>query len=859
MISVKRLFAVSFLVTGLAWLVFAWPLPRYTFQGIPSSAHNLERESARRMIGGDHLQFHYFYWLFSDMLAGGTPLFENRYEFNTGDDAERRNPGSYNMPLSLAYAALRPVGGRAFAWNMTLFLSLWLTHAFTWLLLRRWTGSHRLAALIAVAAFAFPFRWVMLFGGSPTGTAMAWIALLALGTAMAVDDDRPSGGWLAALALLLAWLNDRHVFFFSFLALPGLILLFLLLRRPRPQPAPWKQRLLALLPLVAAALVLGAVAARSAVSGFAHTSLETGRAIEEVRKFSPFARGLVAWGGRGRDAHIYLGWLFFALAALHLVLIVKTWPARSFQERRRGVAGLLLGLAGGLTILLALGPKGPWDGALFDFVRAHVPGSKVLRQPAKIFCLFTFLLPAALALAVADLQAAAGRRPRLRALAALLPLLLVGDYALQISPTVCLLDNQQAAYAAVAADAAAKARIPRAVVIPLWPGDSDWAAVYQHYVSLYRIRMLNGYRPVVPRSYQEWISRFYSLNVGQVDDAQLAILRERGFHYLILHEDAFPEKASPFPVAYTLDRLLAHPRLALLKQAENIWAFELLDSPRPDAPDAPSHGALFPTRSWELERMPRTAATEVDDDTACSGRYLQLTEAGAAIAMRPFRADTVPDPVLMLRLRGAGTLAFAADSNRPPDRAIAVASPDWRWFPLPLDPARADPVAPRLTLDQGTVDADYAVLTAGLWTPPAPGESVVFPASRFFHAGWSDPVAGTVHLRPEYDPSDYLFYGPRLPFPAGTIEIAMDLETPAPAGTKLGRLIVDSLGFAKGPYPVTAGEPVRLRFEQESDRPLTLLFQYRRHAPITIKSVRFTPLRAAAPGSDDAGRHAEGD
>ena len=104
MISVKRLFAVSFLVTGLAWLVFAWPLPRYTFQGIPSSAHNLERESARRMIGGDHLQFHYFYWLFSDMLAGGTPLFENRYEFNTGDDAERRNPGSYNMPLSLAYA-----------------------------------------------------------------------------------------------------------------------------------------------------------------------------------------------------------------------------------------------------------------------------------------------------------------------------------------------------------------------------------------------------------------------------------------------------------------------------------------------------------------------------------------------------------------------------------------------------------------------------------------------------------------------------------------------------------------------------------------------------------------------------------
>jgi hypothetical protein len=842
----KRTLAMSFLATTLVWLVFAWPLPRYSAEGIPSSSHNIERGNVRRMIVGDHLTAHYFYWLFSDMLAGKTPLFENRYEFNTGNDTERYAPGTYNMPLSLVYAAVRPVAGLAFAWNTILFLSLWLTVLWIWLALRGILDSSLLTALVAVSAIAFPFRWVMLFGGSPTGLAMMWMALLAFGFSLAVREEKPAGGLVASLALLGAYIQDRHVFFFGFLAAPALALVFLLLRDSIPwrRAAFWKPLALAAIPLALTALVLGGLAARMALGGFADTSLAGGRTLDEVRNYAPLARGLVTWGGRGRDAHIYLGWGFFFIALLHLVMAAKAWPGRTGREHRRTVTGLLLWAACGGVILLALGPNGPGDGILFDFVRAHVPGSKALRQPAKIFCLLTILLPGALAIAIADIRAATQGRRRGALLALALPLLLLGDYAMQIKTTVCLLDKAQPAYAVVAADAEASGLPARAVIVPLWPGESDWASLYQHYVYLYRIRMLNGYRPVVPNAYREVVRQFSSVNIGQLSDAQADALLARGFHYVILHEDAFPEKVGPFPVIFTRNRLLANPRLALLKQAETVWAFKILASPRA-AVARPEPMPLFPARYWEFEKLPRSNVTIRADRTACNGGYAAISGAGW-VSNRGVRITGLPDPVLLLRLRGHGTLLMTPSAQEPAITAATVATNVWTWFRLPLDPARETDLQPVFTAGAGEVEADFAMLITGEWTAPEPGVRTVFQANWFFHAGWSDPATGAVHLRPDYEPADTIFYGPRLPFGPGPIEIELEVESPAAPGTPLGRVVVDNRGAKWGPFPVTAGEPFRVVVTPDTDRPLTVGFQYRRRAPVTIRRVTFTPLHTAS-------------
>jgi hypothetical protein len=132
---VKRRLLISLLVTLGIWLVFSWPLPRHVGSAIPAGGTSgLTRPPAAPMQSGDHLQLLYHFWLFSDMLGGRTPWFHNLYEFNTGDDAGRVEPGSYYFPFSLFFAAGQALDGPALGWNLSGFLALWLTYLGTLLL-----------------------------------------------------------------------------------------------------------------------------------------------------------------------------------------------------------------------------------------------------------------------------------------------------------------------------------------------------------------------------------------------------------------------------------------------------------------------------------------------------------------------------------------------------------------------------------------------------------------------------------------------------------------------------------------------------------------------------------------------------
>jgi len=54
-------------------------------------------------------------------------------------------------------------------------------------------------------------------------------------------------------------------------------------------------------------------------------------------------------------------------------------------------------------------------------------------------------------------------------------------------------------------------------------------------------------------------------------------------------------------VAFTLRRLLEHPRLKLLRQAENVWAFKIVEpaAAGTGSPKVPADWTLFfPTTAW---------------------------------------------------------------------------------------------------------------------------------------------------------------------------------------------------------------------------------------------------------------------
>ena len=176
--NMKCILLTTFLVTLAVWGWMSRPLPRFVASGIPSSSRNIEQPSHRRMIEGDHLQLMYHFWLFADMLRGQTPWFHNLYEFNEGNDADRKVLDPYYFPFSLVFALFDSVGGMALGWNATGLLALWLTYWATWMLIAALVDDHRIAAVLGALSILMPYRWMNVLGGSPTGFAMLWVPLL---------------------------------------------------------------------------------------------------------------------------------------------------------------------------------------------------------------------------------------------------------------------------------------------------------------------------------------------------------------------------------------------------------------------------------------------------------------------------------------------------------------------------------------------------------------------------------------------------------------------------------------------------------------------------------------------------------
>lgn len=78
-------------------------------------------------------------------------------------------------------------------------------------LARRFNPSPWAWLLITALAGTMPYRWITLFGGSPTGFAMALPPWFAYGLDRAIRDRSPAGGLLAGLALLFSYTADLHV------------------------------------------------------------------------------------------------------------------------------------------------------------------------------------------------------------------------------------------------------------------------------------------------------------------------------------------------------------------------------------------------------------------------------------------------------------------------------------------------------------------------------------------------------------------------------------------------------------------------------------------------------------------------
>jgi hypothetical protein len=841
---------VAAVIAVMLTLVFSWPLGRYADKGVAASATRAEQDAARVMVPGDHLQFLYHMWLGKDTLAGPTPLFYNLYEFNTGDDAARREVRPYYLPFSLFFVLGSLSGNQALGWNGAIALTMWLTFLFTWLLARRYCRDEWLSAWLATLPLILPFTWIVLLGGSPTGFAMMWVPILLYGIDRWIAERSVLGAALVGAVILFSEWSDTHVFFFSVLLTPAWLLVTYAYRIGWrwPHRDEWRGWLRAAWPLyllVAAALFK----AWSVHQGLQDTAIASGRSLHEILLYSHGMRSLVNLPPQGDGSKIYLGYyglLLIAAAGLSGLWLTLRRPN---DLRRWSIVLLGVGIVG--VLILAMGPRSPLGAKFWQVWTTVIPPYGMIRQPDKIFA----LLPALLTVLGAMLMGVSGpagwaRKARLGLPVLLLPLM--WDYQQRLSPAICVLDAEQAAYAAVAEDSAEANIPPRALALPLWPGDSHWSSLYQYYASLYRIRMVNGYRPTARQPYIESIFEPYnSMNAGYPSDQQLDGLLAMGVQHLLFHEDAFPEKVGSFPAGVSLANLLDHPRLRLRARDESVWCFTIDVAAEEGAARSytDSMEALFPVRRWDWSASAWPAEFQRKADDAIGGRYVTVQGPMSSYMDSRYIRTAGPFPFAWhLRVRGAGSfeLMVEADGNQVLRDGVDVASRDWLWIQVPAM-AVAEPAeqTARIRVTEGVLDLDEMILTHAAWQPLAVGDERFIPATSFFRAGYTTNDFQAVALRADRDRADVILYGHSLYLEAGEYDVEFRYAAAADNPVSLGTLSLSYGGRDAAPakVEVLAGQAARLRYLHPDNQFFAVRFAYSRKADMLIEGIAFQRVR----------------
>jgi len=844
-----RLIVLLSLLISLVVATWAtWPLARVFHEGMPSS-NRPEVGGPRYMIPGDHLQFLYQLWMFADALEGKTPLFYHVYEFNQGNDRDRYELGTYYFPVCLLYTAGHLIGGQTVGWNLMVFATIWLVYLGTWLLVRRFTASPLTAAVASLPAILLPYFHVALLGGSPTGPGMVWVPVVLLGIDLAVRERKIWAGFMAGVVLFISSWVDLHVFFFMFLATPawGLVCVaFAAERDGGLRRLPWRRMAVAVAPILVM-MVLAYLQTSLVKHSLVDTLQSQGRTIEESLTFALRADGWLGWWPDNRHNLIYIGiWVTVILGMGLGLLAMDVWRLGARARGRLLLYGLVLA-AIGVIALLSLGPNVPLDKhhLVWRALRTLIPPFKMIRQPAKAYCLLGPFLAVALAFALDRIAALYRHRGVATVVVLALAAGCLWDYGRRLDPTICLLDHEQGAYRAVALDATACGRENRALALPIWPGDSHWNSLTEYYSTLYRTKMLNGYRPTVRRQYKtDVFERLSPMNLGIVTDAHLDYLLSKKIGYLIVQEDAFPDKVSPFPVVHTLRALLRQPRLEFLAQDRQAWAFKILPAGTPRAAlSLPDKGAAYPqlaARRWWGQDLAATNGLAVVTNATDNTIAARLAGPADRLQLPPRYLESRDNVRYMLTARGSGILngTFEADGKVVGTVGVAVTSA-WSWVELPVPSfAGGRDVVLTLSAAGGTVDVDAITLMAGPWSWLEPRQSVTLPAEAFFRVGYSDLRSGSVHLEAARSPCDVVFWASNLPVRPGRYHVTIDFDTPAAPGTLLGDLRIaraDKAGAVS--TLLRAGEPAVVDYQHEGPQPMRLDLRFSRNGDLIIHCV----------------------
>ncbi|MBQ8570766.1 MAG: hypothetical protein IJ444_04570 [Kiritimatiellae bacterium] len=883
------------------YFYFMAPIGKCFTKGIPYTSYVYGTEQidgeykikAIELVQGDHLQLQYHFDLFSKMLKGDIPAFHNLYEFNTGSDADRKIIDPYYIPFSFIYAIGQTFSTDAFAWNFSQLISAICSLIFLYCLVRRFAASETLqitCIAIAIIAMSVPYRWVNLAAGSPTGFGMGLVPGVFLGIDLAVRGKRLWGGILAGALIFLLYCTDLHCFVFSVLATPGFCIVSWLYKAenwkaliPSKKDCVYLTKNLIAIPIAGLCAMFFALRLRAS---YTTTDVAGGRTLAELKINSPVIDSLVDYAFPCHGAmHFNIGWILTALIAFSCIVSCIVFISYLIKLRTRPIApnnersdipnklipivtALLLCFAICLAIVLALGTNGPIEGLPLRAIRKLLPPYQMIRQPVKIFCLLPTLLAPLLILVWNCFNAKCTKLQYAKGMILFAIVLLSLIFAREgMWCGISLLpEKRQEAYKAAVEEANTLNKTPRALILPIWPGDSSWSSIYEYHTMRNDLRMLNGYSPVKSFDYVDDIfGRYETITHGIITEDNFSTLKNKhSVSSIIIHENAFPDKVSPLPVGYTLKQFIKNPQLKFLKHERDAWSFSLF-------PENNASGyiitdkipqTLCPARLWYFDkrsngagltpatfnekgnipyilRRPAADATNketwltLDEELALSGNVLDCSYLTNAYHRAGMWIASTPEPQ---------KLSFVSGGIEVP----AIQLKDRYGNALPL---AAAPIGSTET--NGFVSVEIKGTSPIHTTAYMPVLDLIDPresprtiaASDLFHAGYTATTINNesktisfdaVVLEPQHAPAGKVIYGPNLPIIGGTwnVEIIFSKDSP-----KIGNISVHANGtqIAEGPANIP------LSFTAKNCDFICIYYDYPdKNQTVTINAIMFS-------------------
>lgn len=477
-------------------------------------------------------------WLFADNLANGRSPFANVYEFQPLNTRELHWLGVWGFPMQLLFtllASLSPV----VALNLVVIATYPITGLVQYALLRRLAVRPSLA-LLGACLFTFALaRRVQLACGHMNGALYFLLPLTLLLYLIAIESRSWRWSVASGLSVVLWALGEWHMFYFSGLFVPVLVLAIIAAAWRDGAPQSARSRVLLALPMLGG-FVLGAAYLLWYRSQFIVGSTAEHRNWGDMAINSPPLRMLfdaskhlqqpVMFGSEVESAIALDPASLFVLA---LTLSVLT--ARRFRGRTHALHRLLLPVLlvlGALFALLSTGAHGAKIFGLYKLLHQYLPHFDTIRVPGRMIYLVYFSLAVSLPLALERVLAGAATHTPIAArwIESIVVCTLVA------APLVRAPGALLSGVLSRSELAPLRAAVGPEEPVLLWPitgAGASSSSFAEHFIVATQRRTLNGYAPNAPVTAEKMLEMLKPLNAGELPRAKHQELWALGIRQVI--------------------------------------------------------------------------------------------------------------------------------------------------------------------------------------------------------------------------------------------------------------------------------------------------------------------------------------